>query len=359
MRVKTFVLTGLFLCGWAPLLAAHGDWKSEWERTLAAARQEGVVVVSASSSELLRQALTEFERDYPGMKVQYESGNARSFWARLRKEREVGRYLWDLRVGGVSVQAYEARDRGMLDPILPALVLPEVKDDAKWMGGIKIAFADRDKKYALRYAGSRFAGVAVDREVIPEKDLKTPRDLLDPRWKGRIVLQDPREGSGSGAYALAGFLLQYGEPFVRDLLGKQAPVLSDNKRQIAEWLIRKRYPISIGMGTDTLPQFQRQGLGKNIHVVPGDDITGDAVLLINKAPHPNAAKVYLNWLLSRKTQSRLAQVAQLNSRRVDVPPGNPPLALDPRRIDKYLDVSDEENLHSRLKVRQLAKELLK
>jgi len=343
----------------ASVSAAQPKWEAEWERTLAAAKKEGVVVVSATSSELLRQVLTEFERDYPAIKVQYETGNARDFWSRLEKEREVGRYLWDLRIGGVSAQAYEAKDRGVVDPIQPLLVLPEVADESKWLGGFKSLYADREKKYAMRYAGSLFGGVMVDRDVVPEKDFKTAKDLLDPRWKGKIVLQDPRGGSGSGAYALAGFLLQYGEPFVRDLLAKQQPVIVDNKRQIAEWVIRKRYPISIGMGTDTLPQFQQQGLGKNVHVVPSDDITGDAVLLLNRAPHPNAAKVYVNWLLSQKTQARLAQVAELNSRRADVKPGNPELALDPRRIDKYLDVSDEENLEARVKVRELAKELLK
>ena len=359
MLAKALAVTGFLLGGWPLLAPAQADWKSDWERTLAAARKEGAVTVSASSSELLRQVLMEFERDHPGIRVLYTSANGRDFWSRVEKEREVGRYLWDLRIGGVSAQAYEAKDRGFLDPIRPLLALPEVADDGKWSGGIHRLFADRDKKYAMRFTGALFAGVVVNRDVVPEKDFKTPRDLLDPRWQGRIVLQDPRAGGGAGSYALAGFLLQYGEPFVRELLSRQKPIISDNKRQMAEWVIRNRYPIAIGMGTDTLPQFQQQGLGKNVRVVPGDDITGDVVLLINKAPNPNAAKAYVNWLLSRKTQGRLAQVAELNSRRTDVKPGDPESALDLRRVGHYLDVSDEEHVEARNKVRKLAKELLK
>jgi len=198
----------------------------------------------------------------------------------------------------------------------------------------------------------------VDRDAVTEAQFKSLRDLLDPRWQGKIVIQDPR-GGGAGSYALAGFLLQYGEDFVRWLLSRQNPVVMDNKRQMAEWVIRKRYPIAVGMGTDTLPQFRKEGLAKNIKPVPGDDITGDAVMLINRAPHPHAAKVYVNWLLSRKTQARLAEVAQLNSRRADVKPGNPELALDPKRMRHYLDVSDEEHVEARLKAQQLAKQLLK
>lgn len=350
--VASLLLSGLSLAG-------EINWERDWERTLAAAKKEGKVVVSASSSELMRQVLTEFERDYPGIKLQYESGNARDFWSRLEKEREVGRYLWDLRIGGVSAQAYQAKDKGALDPIAPLLLLPEVADDGKWLGGIRGLFADRDRKYAIHMTGSAFAGVVVDREVVSEKDFKSPKDLLDPRWRGKILIQDPRGGGGAGSYALAGFLLQYGEDFVRQLLTQQQLVVVENKRQMAEWVIRKRYAIAIGMGTDTLPQFREQGLGQSLKVVPGEDMTGDAVLFINKAPHPNAAKVYVNWLLGRKTQARLAEVAKLNSRRADVPPGDPELALDPKRVKHYVDVSDEENMHVRLKIHQLAKELLK
>lgn len=331
----------------------------EWARIVAAAKKERTVVVSAESSELLRQVLMEFERDYPGIKVAYQSGNGRDFWSRLEKEREVGSYLWDLRIGGVSAAAYQAKDQGFLDPVTPLLALAEVTDDAQWLGGIDSLFADKERKYALRFAGSLFGGVHVDREVIPLPDLKSPRDLLDPRWQGKIVIQDPRGGGGAGNYALTGFLLQYGEDFVRRLLLRQNLVVVDNKRQIAEWVIRKRYPIAIGMGTDTLPQFRKEGLGKNVKPVPADDITGDAVMFINRAPHPNAAKVYVNWLLSRKTQNRLAQVAKLNSRRADVQAGDPELALDAKRMKHYLDVSDEKNLDARLKTPQLAKQFLK
>lgn len=358
-RALLWTVCAFLLCGGPPAASAQSDWKSDWERTLAAAKKEGAVAISASSSELLRKVLMEFERDHPGIRVLYTSANGRDFWSRVEKEREVGRYLWDLRIGGVSTQAYEAKDRGFLDPIRPLLVLPEVTDERNWPGGIHRLFADREKKYAMRFTGALFAGVVVNRDVVPEKDFKTPRDLTDPRWKGKILLQDPRAGGGAGSYALAGFLLQYGEPFVRELLTRQDVVIADNKRQMAEWVIRKRYPIAVGLGTDTLPQFQQQGLGRNVRVVAGDDITGDVVLVLEKAPHPNAAKAYLNWLLSRKTQDRLARVAELNSRRMDVKPGEPASALDLRHIERYLDVSDEEHVEARNTVRKLAKELLR
>jgi iron(III) transport system substrate-binding protein len=238
--------------------------------------------------------------------------------------------------------------------------LPEVVDNSKWIGGIDSLFGDKEKKYVLHFASSLLGSVLIDRDVISEKEFGSTKDLLDPRWKGKIVMQDPRSG-GSGNAAFATFIVKYGEQFARDLLSKQDVVISDNKRQMAEWVVRKRYPIAIGMGSDdTIAQFQQQGLGKNVKGVSGDDaVGGDAVILINRAPHPNATKVYVNWLLSKKTQARLAEVAKLNSRRNDVKAGNPELALDPKRIGQYVETSNEELLEPKIKAQQIGKELIK
>jgi iron(III) transport system substrate-binding protein len=333
---------------------------SDWEQTVAAAKKEGSVVVSASSSEVLRQVLTEFEKDYPGIKVAYHSGNLRDFGSRVQKEREVGQYNWDLRIGGTDAITYQWKSAGLLDPIKPLLAQPEVANESHWIGGIDSLFGDKERQYVMHFSSSLFGGVTVDRDVIPEKDFASSQHLLDPRWKGKIVMQDPRTG-GSGNQMLAALIMKYGDQFARDLLSKQNVVISDSKRQMAEWLVRKQYPIALGMGTDdTIVQFQQQGLGKQLKTVSADDaLGGDAVILMNKAPHPNAAKVYINWLLSKKTQTRLAEVARFNSRRVDVKPGAPDLAVNPQRIGQYLAMSNEEALGAKIKAQQISKELLK
>lgn len=333
---------------------------TDWEKTVAAAKKEGSVVISALSGELLRQVLVSFEQDYPGIKVKYTAGNLRDFWPVVYKEREVGQYLWDLRVGGVDAVTYQAKDKALLDPILPLLVLPEVVDNKKWMTkGLAGLFGDNEEKYVLHASGLLAGELIVNRDSAPESELKTAKDIIDPRWKGKIVMQDPRNG-GSGTAGLATLMQLYGEGFVRELLSKQNIVVSDNRRQMAEWVVRNRYPIAIGLGSaGPITQFQEQGLGKNIKPVPGySAISGSAVILMNKAPNPNAAKVYLNWLLSQKTQQRLAEVAKTNSLRVDVKPGNPDFALDPKAAKAYLDISDEKYAAVKFRAQELAKQLL-
>ncbi len=227
-------------------------------------------------------------------------------------------------------------------------------------GGLSGLFGDQEKKYVIHISGLLSGDIVVNRDVVPERELSSVKDLLDPRWKGKIILQDPREG-GSGTAALGALLQKYGESFVRDLLTRQDVVISDNRRQMAEWVVRQRYPIAIGLGTaGPITQFQKEGVGKNIKSIQGyDTIAGNAVILFNKAPHPNAAKVYVNWLLSHKTQARLAEIAQTNSRRTDVQPGNPELALNPKRMGEYLDISDEKYASVKVKAQQLAKQLIK
>lgn len=344
----------------ACLVAGGAGRAADWNETLAAARKEGAVVVSVSSSELLRAVLTTFEEDYPGIKLEYHSMAGRDLRARAEKERAAGQYLWDLRIGGTDASTYQWKARGVLDPVKPLLELPEVADDTKWIGGIDSLFGDKERRYVLHFSTHLFAGVMVNRDAVPEKDFGSAKDLLDPRWKGKIVVQDPR-GGGSGNQALAAFIMKYGEGFARELLSKQDVVISDNKRQMAEWIVRKRYPIAVGLGSDdTIAQFQQQGLGRNVKSVSGDDaIGGDTVILFNRAPHPNAARVYVNWLLSRKTQEKLAQRAQINSRRVDVKPGNPSSAPNPKRISQYLPMSDETALEPKLAASRLGKELIK
>jgi iron(III) transport system substrate-binding protein len=349
----------LFLAALGLLALSSSHAADDWEQTLAAARKEGKIIVSASSSELMRKVFTSFEQDYPGIKVSYDSSNLRDFRARVEKEREMGQYLWDVRIGGTDASTYQWKEKGLLDPIRPLMVAQDVVKDATWMGGIDSMFGDKEKRYVLLFTGYLSAGPLVDRDLVPEKDFKSAKDLLDPRWKGKIVMQDPRSG-GAGNSALAAYIGNYGEQFARDLLSRQDIVISDNKRQMGEWLVRKRYPIALGLGSDdAIAQFQQQGLGKNVKDVLEDAMAGDGIFLFNKAPNPNASKVFVNWLLSKKTQTKLAETASLNSRRVDVKPGNPILALDPKRMDKYLHMSNEETLALRIRAQQIAKEYIK
>ena len=106
--------------------------------------------------------------------------------------------------------------------------------------------------------------------------------------------------------------------------------------------------------------FEKQGLGRNV-VKLEDKIlrttTGfGTIALLEGAPHPNAAKVYINWLLSQKTQTMLAQNIKHNSSRTDVPPVE--TAIDPTKLSQCRNSSTEENSEFDVSLLPLIKEAL-
>ena len=109
-------------------------------------------------------------------------------------------------------------------------------------------------------------------------------------------------------------------------------MLSRDTRQIAEFMVRGRFPVALGVNPLILRQFQRQGLGKNLKLVHFAEMdtqnsTSSTLWLVNKAPHPNAVRVLVNWLLTKDGQVSWAKEAEVNSRRVGVEPGNPQFAV--------------------------------
>ena len=74
--------------------SAKVGWELAWEKTVAAAEQEGRVVISGPTRESWRNVLLTFEKDFPEIKVEYTGANSRDFWPRVFRERELDQHLW-------------------------------------------------------------------------------------------------------------------------------------------------------------------------------------------------------------------------------------------------------------------------
>lgn len=332
----------------------------EWKKVVEAAKKEGRLVMSGDPSEEWRKSLVDmFMQEYPEIKIEYLGMNGRDFSPRIRREREMGQNLWDLLSGGTST-ALEVKKAGFTVPIRP-LLLPEIADDSKWIGGVKSLFSDRENRFIPTYTMFVQKTSSVNRDFVKESEIKLSSQLLDPKFKGKIVMQTPTAGASFSALCNMGFM--YGEQFIRDLLSKQNIVITDDKRQQAEWVVRGKYPLAIGFNETQLVPFIKQGLGKNVtpledKIIPLATSLG-SISLLKDAPHPNAARVYINWLLSRSTQARLCKNVDLNSRRIDVPVVNRETAVDTAHLNNYFDYSTEENLDNRMRFQPVIKESLK
>jgi iron(III) transport system substrate-binding protein len=178
---------------------ARGDWRTEWDQVAAAARQEGTVVVSGPAGANYRLPLTAgFEQANPGVKVEFTAIAAAQLWPRLLREREGNVFTWDVLVNGHNPDVYKAKDDGLLVDLRSQLLLPEVLDDSKWLGGLDRLFTDKEKRFVVSFLAYSTTALYVNREFVSPAELPSTKELTDPRLRGKIAIFDPR-GVGQAA----------------------------------------------------------------------------------------------------------------------------------------------------------------
>jgi iron(III) transport system substrate-binding protein len=330
---------------------------------MASAKQEGEVTVATFSGTPPRAILEEFTSTY-GITVNVIGESAGTLLPKIRSERAAGQYLEDVSLNSTNTTISGYKTIDALDPLPPALILPDVLDDKTWISGFADGWADtgRDLNYSTLRLGEPV--IQVNRQVVPESELSRISQLWDPVWKGRIVMGDTRVPSTSTPM-LASWILAFGEDKVREFVQIQQPVVMNQPRQQAEAVIRGQYPIAFGIGVPDMTFLASQGLDTSFvkPLAPDDpggaiatDGTG-SVALFKGAPHPNAAKVLINWLLSKEGQIAVSKNTGYNSRRTDVPPVNPTTVFDPNK--KYPRIQTEETYPLFLRTMELSKEILK
>ncbi len=302
------------------------SWQVEWEKTVTAAKKEGQVTIYTQGSK--QYIFDRFQEAYPQIKVISTMGaTGAQLSSRIMAERRARKYLGDIYYVGAETHVSVLYPAKVLDPLPLALILPEVKDETKWFEG-KHHYADPEGRYSLIFEGSVSGGIAYNTNLVRPSEITSYWDLLHPRWTGKIVAFDPR-GSGHSTTAFW-FLYNHrplGPEFLRRLFLEASLTLSRDFRQPVDWLSTGKYLLcyacqgveegrSQGLPVDTLTHSLKEGT----YLAP----RGSVVALMNRALHPNAAKVFINWLLSREGQIAFQKMNALegtgaDSLRVDIP----------------------------------------
>jgi len=194
-------------------------------------------------------------------------------------------------------------------------------------------------------------------------ELRSARDLLDPKWKGRIATHDPTV-PGTGSNQAARFYVQLGEDFVKRLFADQKPVISRDERQLTDWLLRGTYPIVFGVDDARVDEMRKEGLPVmalySLPDLPGTVSVGNGLIgLFKNAPHPNAAKLFINWLAAKEGIEVYARAVKWSPTRNDIDEQSfVPAASIPRAGVDYFDLSDWEftvtkKEQARLRIKEL------
>jgi iron(III) transport system substrate-binding protein len=293
---------------------------------VAKAKQEGQVVIylGRAGSRQLIEAFKPFEQKY-GIKATTVVGSGSENAAKVLAERDTGVYGADVWMGGLTTMNTTLLPKGAFDPIDPVLEGPEVTDQSAWLEGHRW-YGDRARKYIILFAATVSNLFAYNTDLVNPDEFQSWNDLLDPKWKGKIVAHDPRLAGGASVMSFFFFNPDLGPEYLRRMYTEQNVTIVSDSRQGAEWLALGKYALYfIPAGNDTT-EAGDQGLPVKDFLRPlkeGAQIaaSGTGTLAIfNRPAHPNATKLFVNWWLSKEGQVAAMTANPLDeSLRQDVP----------------------------------------
>lgn len=322
-------------------------WEHRWETTLAEAKKEGSVSIYTLWRPDTRIALTRAFKEKYGIDLEFSPfGRGAEMAAKVQAEQRAGLYAADAFGAGAPSLLVVMKSEGFLGPIEPSLVLPEVLEGKVWHGG-KFPFLDKEN-LAVGMIGVVIPTMLYNTDLIKEGEITGHKDLLKPQYKGKITLNDPTvTGAGPGLIAHLGENL-WGEAeaadFLRRLVKEQEVVIQRDTRAQVETVARGKYAIAMAPSQPNATEFLAMGAPVKFVLLKEDNrttISSGGLSVPKRLAHPNAATVFVNWLLTREGQSVFAKSFGTPSTRVDASAEGIDPLLIPKPSEKYYAETEE------------------
>jgi iron(III) transport system substrate-binding protein len=300
---------------------ASPEWDDpQWAGLIAAAKQEGKVVIAAGGepSRNYPPLLDVFSKRY-GVTAEMTTGNATETVNRLLAERASGSFTVDIGLIAHNTSQRRLVPAGALVPVEPLLIHPEVVDKAAWHGG-KFRFADEEQQYVFLYTGRPENNWRYwyNSEKVSAADIATITSLgsfFDPKWRGKnaaLAITDPAGLSQLIRIYLAS---EGGHDWVRRFFYDSDVTFAGDRRVAETWLTQGRYPLHFPAGgSEELIDLQKAGLpikeGQIPKKKPGIETSSSSssIEAFDRPAHPNAAKLFINWFLSKEGQSEVQKI---------------------------------------------------
>ena len=298
---------------------AHAQSKSaDWDKIVEAAKKEGKVVASIPPSPELRRGMEiAFARRY-GIGVEFIPARGGAIVQRMVSEAKSGVRYFDLHVGGTESVVSAMLPENVLDPVEPYFILPEVKDPKQWWGGH--IWIDNAKRYIYNFVAYQTVSLWSNPNEYKPAEFRSFDDLLSPKLQGRIGISDPRTpGSGSSMWSY--MLYIKGEEYLKRFVAQKLFVTRD-LRLLAENLAKGKIALTSGIGYSEFSPFIKANLPVTPLPVPKEGLYASGgyghLVILKNHPHPNATRVFVNWLLGRDGQEIFARAMGVGSRRLDI-----------------------------------------
>lgn len=272
-----------------------------------AAKADGKVVFYTATDVAVAEKLAElFRKEYPGIEVQVERAGSERVFQRIGQEYSTGIYNADVIETSDAVHFEYFKREGWLQPALPQ----EVAD--KWPADEK----DPDGQFAAYRA--HLSVMAYRSDLLPEADApKTWNDLLDPKYKGKMVKAHP---GYSGTIMTATFVLSQllGWDYF-EKLGTQEIMQVQSSTEPPKKLAQGERALEVDGNEYNIHRLIDEGKPiKIVYPAEGTPLAVGNAAVLGKAPHPNAARLFYAFLFSLEAQQLNSDFGGLRSFHPDV-----------------------------------------
>jgi iron(III) transport system substrate-binding protein len=326
MRQKSWLLV-LALCFGSVALARAQD-----AQLLAAAKKEGKVVWYTSLAIPSSTAISHyFQNKYKGIEVEVHRNGSQRVLQRFMQEASAGLKNGDIVHTSDAGHFELLKDKGMLLKFTPQAVG---------------AFPDGFKDKAGFYYGMRatLSVIAHNPKIVAEKDApQTWKDLLNPKWSGKMVTAHPGYSGIIMTHVLA-LVNVYGWDYFRDLAKNKLHIVQ-SANDPAGVVASGERPVGVNGAEYFYYKTLKQGNPiKIIYPKEGVPLVVSPVAIAKDAPHPNAAKLFTEFIFSKESQQLLADKEGLYTGHPEVTyPADKPKLKDLKLLTADADELEKRN----------------
>lgn len=346
-----------------PASVQKAEWERKWDTILSEAKKEGIISLYSLWRPETRIALTKAFGDKYGIRLEYTPfGRGAELFAKVQAEKRAGLQVADVLGAGGGTLIGTMKPAEVLGQIEPLLILPEVIDPKSWNGD-KFPFIDKDKS-AIAMIAALQRDIVYNTELVKKGEITSLKDLLKPQYEGKISMNDPSVTGPGNAFmtllALGIWNVDEAKDYLRQLVIKQKAVIQRDNRLHLEEVVRGKYYIALAPLPDGLSEFLKSNVPidvvisrEGVYVTPA----AGCIAIPTRPAHPNAAIVFINWLLSKEGQTVFAKSFGNPSLRKDVPTEGVLPALLPQPGEK-LHLQSEEFILFQSKMLGITKEII-
>lgn len=291
-----------------------------WAKVIEAAKKEGKLTdYSYNFTGDVGIAIGQAFKERYGIQVEIITGRGAEFIERLKIERRMGSLVGDMSDNN-AINAKIMKDIGLTVGI--ANELPVLRERDVWLADI--FRVDPQDKHIIIFNFSIYSPWVNTNLVKPGEEPKVWKDFLDPMWKGKMTAMDIIASPGIYQWAIP--LMRekvIDEDFLKALYAQdlkfvigypnEAPLIARGERSLAISSTDSVYNLFISQGAPL----------RAVSLGDGTPLGSTVVVAFNGGPHPNAAKVFINWLLSQEGQTIWGKARSLGSVRKDVTDSRP------------------------------------